>query len=149
MSELAAQKFCKSVCYLRGKYTNSCTNYQPKTKKFFHHFYELFFQNLDHLLTKKLSVSPDKLTDRTLEFWDYHSTSVDCKCSEQFQNQSMSLFFIQTKLFVLFTLCRSHCDLCSVPRIIRGILSSGGKCKKKVWHSTVAHFPFFALEFKN
>lgn len=41
----------------------------------------------------------------------------------------MLLFFIQTKLFLLLTLSRSHCDLCSVPRIIRGILSSGGKCK--------------------
>jgi len=46
MPKLAAQKFCKSICYSRGKYTNCCTDCQPKAKKFVRHFYESFFQTL-------------------------------------------------------------------------------------------------------
>ena len=110
-------------------------------------FFQVVLSNLDHLLTKKLSISPDKLSDGTLEFWDHHCTSIDCKCKEQFQNQSLSFFCIQTSLFLLSTLCRSNCDLCSVRRIIRGILSSGGKCKKSsTFHSCTFSVPCIRIQ---
>jgi hypothetical protein len=46
MPEWAAQKFCISVRYLRGKYINCCTDYQPKAKKFVRHFMSLSFKPL-------------------------------------------------------------------------------------------------------
>jgi hypothetical protein len=144
MPELAAQKFCKSVCFSRGKYTFLLHRLPALDKEICSSFLWAFISNLDHLLTKKLSISPDKLTDRILEFGDNHSTSIDCKCKEQFQNQSMSLFFIQTKLFLLFA------DVIVTCVVYRELLEEfyllGVSAKKMTFHSCIISVPCIRIQ---